>query len=103
VAELKGLGSRLDDFKAAGAYVVAVSAQTPEENAAMGLPFPVLSDPDLEVTERYGLVHPKGYLGKDAPRPATIVIDTGGTIRWVGATDNLRYRPAPEDLLARLR
>lgn len=82
---------------------MAVSPQTADESRAMGLPFPTLSDPDLEVTKKYGLVHPKAYGGKDAPRPTTIVLGQGGLIRWIRAAESIRHRPAPDEVLARVR
>jgi peroxiredoxin len=84
--------------------VVAISPQTPEKNKAMGLPFPVLSDPDLKVTTDYGLVHPKAIFGKDMPRPATILVNKGDrNIQWLKAADHVRIRPTPEEIIEALR
>lgn len=103
-SELRGLAGKYEDFKASRVEVVAVSPQTPEKNKSMGLPFPVLSDPDLKVTTSYGLLHPKGYMGADAPRPATILVAKGSRdILWLKATDNVRYRPSVEEVVEALR
>ena len=84
--------------------VVAISPQTPEKNKAMGLPFPVLSDPDLKVTTDYGLVHAKAILGKDMPRPTTILVNKGDrNIQWLKSADNVRYRPTVEEVVEALR
>ena len=84
--------------------VVAVSGDTPENNKALGLPFPVLSDPDLKVVTEYGLVHPKGYMGRDTARPTTLLIAKGSReIQWLSATDDVRVRPAVEDVIEALR
>lgn len=84
--------------------VVAVSAQSPEDNKAMGLPFPVLSDPDLKVVTEYGLVHPKGYMGRDTARPTTLLIAKGGReIQWLSAADNVRVRPTVDEVVEALR
>ena len=84
--------------------VVAVSGQTPEQNKAMGLPFPLLSDPDLATTTSYGLLHPKGHLFQDAPRPTTILVNKGDrNILWLKAADHVRVRPTVEEVFEALR
>ncbi len=84
--------------------VVAVSPQPPETSKAMSLPFPLLSDPDLAVTTSYGLLHPKGHMFRDAPRPTTILINRGDRkILWLQATDNIRVRPPVEEVFEALR
>ena len=63
-----------------------------------------LSDPDLAVTRRLGLIHPGGGAdGKDVPRPATVVIDREGIIRWTQLSDNVQSRPDPKDVLRAVR
>jgi len=84
--------------------VVAVGPQAPERGKSMGLPFPVLSDPDLKVTTDYGLVHPKGGFSRDVPRPATILVNKGDrNILWLKAADNIRVRPTLEEVFEALR
>lgn len=83
--------------------MVAVGPQTPEESGAMGLPFPVLSDPELEAAKKYGLVHEKGMLGADVPRPTSILIGEDRTIRWLRAADNTRLRPTVDEVIEQLR
>ncbi len=77
--------------------------QTPEEGKSLGLPFPVLSDPELAASKAYGLFHEKGMMGRDVPRPATILIDSDRVIRWIRAAGNIRSRPSVEEILDRLR
>lgn len=54
------LKSELDEFSAAGAVVVAVGQAEPERTAAVatrrGYPFPVLSDPESEAYQAFGLL-----------------------------------------------
>jgi peroxiredoxin len=69
----------------------------------MELPFPVLSDPGLTVTRFYGLVHEKGALFSDVPRPTTILVGADGVIRWIHAPRNIRSRPTPEEIFEELR
>ena len=59
-----------------------------------------LADPDLAVTRRLGLVHHAGGPGgKDVPRPAAVVIDRQGVVRWTAFSDNVQVRPDPREVL----
>jgi len=80
--------------------IAAISVDSTEESRklslAKGYTFPVLSDPNTEVIRRYGLLHPKGGEdGQDIARPAEILMDASGTIRWENLTEdwNVRARP----------
>ena len=65
-----------------------------------GYTFPVLSDPKAEVIRRYGLFHPKGGEdGQDIARPAEILVDANGIIRWENLTDDIRVRARPGQVL----
>jgi peroxiredoxin len=56
------------------------------------------------VIKRYGLAHEKGrYDGADISRPADLLLDSHGVIRWAMFTDNWRVRAHPEALLAAAR
>jgi hypothetical protein len=56
------------------------------------------------VIERYGLVHAKGRFGtSDISRPADLLLDANGIIRWAMFTENWRVRARPEALLAAAR
>lgn len=60
----------------------------------------MLSDPQAEVIRRYGLLHSKGGEdGHDIARPAEILIDPSGTVRWENLTDDLRVRARPGQVL----
>ena len=83
--------------------VLAVGRVTPAEAKAMGTEFPVLSDPELSVARQYGLVHEKSYYGRDAARPASLLIGPDRTIRWMHASTNIRVRPDPEGIFEELR
>ena len=63
-----------------------------------------VADPDLAVTRRYGLVHAgAGPKGQDVPRPATVVLDRDGVVRWFSVTRNFQVRPDPDDVLRAVR
>jgi peroxiredoxin len=102
-AALRGLLPKLEDFKNSRVTVVAVGPMSPAEAKAFDLPFPVLSDPDLEATKKYGLVHEKGLMNKDVPRPTTMLIDKERKIRWMRAETSLRIRPDPEEIFEQLK
>ena len=72
--------TRITEFEEAGARIVAVSPDTPEENSGvverLGLDFPILSDDRLELTKALGLLHEGGGPGGfDIPRPAIFIVD----------------------------
>jgi peroxiredoxin len=63
-----------------------------------------LADTDLAVTRRLGLVHAGGGPGgKDVPRPATILIDRAGVVRWAAFGTNVQSRPDPNEVLRAIR
>jgi peroxiredoxin len=106
MSELQGLQSRIEEFRRAGARIVAVSPESVDQNRQvtewLGLEFPILSDPTLAATDAFGLRHAGGGpSGEDLPRPATFILEEG-TIRWRDLTENYRIRPRPDDLLATL-
>jgi peroxiredoxin len=85
--------------------VVAISADPSEalraHLAKTGWTYPFLSDQGAEVIRRYGLLHAKaGAKGEDISRPAELLIDPSGTVRWVDLTEDYRVRARPEEVLA---
>jgi len=108
VSELQGLGAITHELEAAGAEVLAIS---PDPNArsqqladGLRVNYRFLSDSDLVVTRRLGLVHRGGGAGgADVPRPATIVIDRQGVVRWTFFADNVQTRPDARDVLRAVR
>ena len=83
--------------------IVGVSTDPKEDSAKMkselGLGFPLLSDEDEQVIKRYGLFHSGGKNGADISRPAVLLLDGQGIIRWAMFTDNVRVRAHPDALL----
>lgn len=103
MSELHGLQSRITEFEASGTRIVAVSPDSNDESAEvvrrLGLSYPILSDPDLDLTRALGLVHEAGGPGgQDIPRPATFIV-VDGRIVWRDLTDNWRVRPKPDEIL----
>ena len=109
MSELHGLQTKITEFEAAGARVIAVSPDTVEENRGVvrrfDLSFPILSDENLELTDALGLRHEGASPNRDkpdVPRPATFIIENG-VIVWRDLTDNWRIRIKAEDLLTAFR
>ena len=98
LGELQGY---LPQFRALGAEVWAVSSTDTTERLATyakvkGLTIPFLSDKALTLTRQYGLLDQSNGM---MANPATIVIDRGGTVRFVRVDVDFRQRPPAQDLL----
>jgi peroxiredoxin len=108
VAELQGLGAALSEAEKAGVEIIAVSPDPNERSQelarGLGLGYRFVADRDLAVTRRYGLVHAGGGQGgEDVPRPATVVLDREGVVRWLSLADHVQVRPDPADVLRAVR
>jgi peroxiredoxin len=121
--ELRALQAALPEITAAGARLVAISPQTPDESLSTqekaDLTFDVLSDADADVSRRYGLVytldddtrHVYAAFGNDLARingtdtwelpvPATYVIGRDGTVTYAFVDPDYRHRAEPADVVA---
>ena len=80
-----------------------ISVDAPHQNRDMIdkliLPFSLLSDPEGEVSRRYGVWDEDGRIA----RPAIFVIDADGVIRYAYVGEDFADRPGDEPLLAALR
>ena len=108
MAELQGLGAALSGAERAGIEVIAISPDPSEQRQTLAdglhLSYRFLADRDLAVTRRWGLVHPRGGpAGQDLPRPATVVLDREGVVRWFSLSSNYQVRPDPGDVIRALR
>jgi peroxiredoxin len=108
VAELQGLGAALSDAERAGIEVIAVSPDPNEQSQRLAdglrLSYRFLADRDLTLTRRWGLVQQRGGPeGQDVPRPATVVLDREGVVRWFSVSKNYQVRPDPGDVLRAVR
>ncbi len=87
-----------------GVQILGVCADAPDTLATKlgkkGFTFPLLGDPELKAISAYGLRHEGGNpLGGDIARPALVLIDEAGKIRFRWLTDNWRVRPVASDIL----
>ncbi len=90
--------------------VVAVCTDTPEQitqgRGKHGLEGTFLSDPDLAVTELFGLrnlntaVRPPGVNG--LPVPTTLMLDAEGVVRWKDQSADYMQRSDPDTVRAAL-
>jgi|SRR5271165_2252476 len=107
MAQLEPMKSEIEQ---AGAQLVFIAA---EKRDGMFKPvkflekhplsFPFLLDEDRTATKAYGLYH---RLGKDAiniAHPATLVIDGGGTVRYIYRGENQMDRAPMEQVLEAVR
>ena len=104
MSELQGLQLNLAELRARGAAVAGVVVDPVATNAALvrdaGIGFPILSDPDLQVIDAYGLRHVAAHEGRDIAHSASVLVDREGVVRWTFVTRNVRVRPTPHDVLA---
>jgi peroxiredoxin len=108
MGELQGLGAELSEAERAGVEIVAISPDPNEQSQktaeGLRLGFRFLADRDLAVARRFGLIHAGGGPeGQDVPRPATVVVDRDGVVRWLSVSRNLQIRPDPSDVLRAVR
>ena len=68
----------------------------------------MLSDRDLEITDRFGLRNTGIHSGmpgkaKALPVPTTLLVDAQGEVRWMDQSENYQRRSDPEYVLGALR
>jgi peroxiredoxin len=108
-AQLGKLKSLLDEQLRDKVEILAVSID-PRDKALFlrdklkdqpGFNFPLLSDTDHRVIDRYGLLNEQSKRGW--PHPATYVIDGKGVVRWKFVEVDYKKRPSNEDVLAQVK
>ena len=86
--------------------LVTICTDTPEEirkqRKKHGAEAVMLSDPELEVTNRYNLrnernVSPKGIA--PMPIPTTFLVDAQGIVRWIDQAEDYQVRSHPARVL----
>jgi peroxiredoxin len=120
---LRGFHQSLPEIRAAGASLVAISPETPDNSLSTAeknhLDFDVLSDRGNKAAHAYGVAYKipaviagqmKGRLAKqngddsgELPLGATYVIDRDGIIRYAFVDADYRKRAEPSDVIAALR
>jgi peroxiredoxin len=101
---LADYSEHLDDFRAAGAQLVAISvddaARTETVRQELGVKFPLLCDTSREVVKKYGLLN-SGEKGGIA-FPASFVIDRDRVVRF-RALEQVASRISVDQLLELVR
>lgn len=102
--------SHKDEIKNAGSQLVFVAAQKrhglwrPEKALAKKpTSFPFLLDEDRSVTKSYGLYHPFGMDALNIARPATLIIDRDGHVRYIYRGENQLDRAPIETVMSVLK
>lgn len=98
----------LTELGDSGVQILAISpdpnAKSQELAERLKARYRFLTDPDLAVTRRYGLVHARGgNRGQDVPRPTTVVIDRQGVVSWVSLADYIQVRPDASEVARAVR
>ena len=96
------MASNYDKFKAAGAEILAISVDPPEKSRELAeklkITFPLLSDPEHKVIDRYDVLDPSGKFSI----ASVFVIDRKGIVRWSYVADDYKVRPLDEVILVEL-
>lgn len=124
--EVRALMEVLDEIRALGGDMVAITPEVPDEAAKMtakhGLAFEVLSDVGNAVARQYGLVwtlpdRVRGFYGRigldlqrangdaswELPIPGNFVVAPDGTLLDVFADPDYRVRQEPADVVEAIR
>ncbi len=91
-------------FQELNAEILAISVERPEigkhASDLLGLQYPVLSDAEHRVVERYGVYN---LLGDELATPSVFVVGVDGVIRWRYVGQDTTDRPTNEMILDQLR
>jgi peroxiredoxin len=100
--QLASYARQIDEFERRGAQLAGISVDPPPNNARMVgklmLPFPLLSDPEGEVSRLYGLWN----ADESVAVPSTVVIDQSAEVRYLYSGSDLVDRPGDEEVFATL-
>ena len=95
-----------DDIRQAGTQLVYIAAEKGEGMfkpakylAEHPISFPFLLDEDRSVTKAYGLYHRIGRDAFNIAHPASLVVDGGGTVRYIYRGDSQTDRAPVEPIL----
>jgi peroxiredoxin len=101
---LADYSARLDDFRAAGADLAAISVDSPARaepmHGELGIKFPLLCDSRREVVKSYGLLNTRENGG--IAFPAAFVVDRNRIIRF-RALEEVASRVSVDELLRLVR
>lgn len=101
--QLLNLKTDFPKFTALHVTLAAISVDNPEDSANFNqqwrLPYPLLSDPHLQLIDAYGARHPNAHMGKDIARPTVIIIDPQKIVRYKYIGQSPLDRPSDDEIL----
>jgi peroxiredoxin len=101
--QLGDLNQRQKEFADAGAVIVGISADSPEDAAALqdelALNFTLYGDPQLTVIGEWGVAETKANVAK----PATFIVEPGGSITFRKVGADMNDRPSTDEVLTALQ
>ncbi|MGH7739074.1 MAG: peroxiredoxin family protein, partial [bacterium] len=101
--QLLNLKEDFPKFTALHAALVGISVDSVEASAAFNrewqFPFPLLDDAQLRLIDAFGTRHPKGHDGLDISRPAVVIVDSNGIVRFKYVGRNPIDRPTDDEIL----
>lgn len=123
---LRKLGQKTADIKSAGGQLVAISVENPDSSMAVAkkneVLFPVLSDPNLDVARKFGIVFQlpsdtaENYKSRgldlakrnsmekpELPLGVTYIIDKSGTITYAFIDADYKKRAEPDVIIENLK
>ena len=93
-----------EEFESLGAQILAVSvddlSQAEFAVEKLGLQFPVLEDPNGQVSSEYGVFD---LLNDGVAAPSTFLLDKEGAIRWQYIGTSKSDRPANSQIIVQLQ
>jgi peroxiredoxin Q/BCP len=96
------LAANYERFKASDSEVLGISVDPPEKSRELAeklkIHFPLLSDQDHKVIDRYDILDPGGKISI----ASVFVVDKKGIVRWSYVTDDYKVRPLDDVILAEL-
>ncbi len=105
-SELCTIRDRWDAFESLGGTVLGISVDSPfvtsRFRADQGLPFPLLSDFNKDVSRAYGVLEDDSYGLKGVSKRAVFVIGTDGRIAWSWVAEDSGQQPSYEQIEAAL-
>jgi alkyl hydroperoxide reductase subunit AhpC len=104
MTELGELERNHEEFARRNTRVVVVSLESPEEAAKTERDFKhltVVADAGRGLSTVADVIHPHSAPDQgDTAAPATLLVDRGGTVRWVYRPERFLGRLSPNELLA---
>jgi peroxiredoxin len=104
MTELGQLEAYWQEFAKRKVKVIVASVEDQEKAKATQADYPhliVVSDAQRKLAEALAVLHPNSAPdGGDTTAPTTLLVDGGGTVRWVFRPDRVLTRLSPSQVLA---